>query len=243
MRKKPILLQVAMEVECNTLLKEIENINQKEISGYTFYEGTINGYPIVISLSKVGLIEASSSLTIAIETYHPKLIINYGIAGSTTPSLHVKDIVIATNCININSYKTAYFKKDEGSHPEKWELLTFLSGKPDCFTKYESTKILLDIAKKNPPQGNYLCGTIGSGDVWNQEVDRILFLNEKYHILCEDMESAATYKISKNRNLPVISFKIISDNLLLGEEYNREIGGYLQEYIIQYVKVLIRNIL
>lgn len=241
MKKNPILLQVAMEVECSHLLERMNEVVKREISGYTFYEGKIQNYPIVLSLSKVGLIEASSSLTIGIENYHPKFIINYGIAGATTKDLHVSDMVIATNCININSYKSAFFKASEGIHPEHWELLTFLSGETDRFLSYSSDKRLLDFALKNPPQTNYLCGTIGSGDVWNQEVDRILFFNEKYHILCEDMESVATYTIASHRNIPVISFKMISDNLLLGEEYNREVGLYLQEYVVDYVKRLIEE--
>lgn len=243
MEKSPILLQVAMEVECSCLLKKIDHLVKREIGGYLFYEGMIRNYPVVISLSKVGLIEASSSLTIGIENYHPIAIINYGIAGATTRKLHVSDMVIGTNCVNINSYKSSFSPALGGVHPDKWELLTFLSGETDRFLSYSSDEKLLALALGNPPKTNYLCGTIGSGDVWNQEVDRVLFLNEKYHILCEDMESISTYTIAHHRDIPVISFKMISDNLLLGEEYDREVGIYLQEYVFSYVEKLIGNFL
>ena len=55
------------------------------------------------------------------------------------------------------------------------------------------------------------------------------------------MECVSTYQIAGNRNIPVISFKMISDNILLGEEYNREVGIYLQEYIYLYVSKLIER--
>ena len=35
--------------------------------------------------------------------------------------------------------------------------------------------------------GNVWYGRIGSGDIWNREVDRIMYLNKEYNTLCEDM--------------------------------------------------------
>ena len=66
MNQLPILIQVAMEVECQELLKKIDNLKEVTIKSHKFYEGEINNYKVVISLSKVGLIQASSSITIAI---------------------------------------------------------------------------------------------------------------------------------------------------------------------------------
>ena len=243
MNQLPILIQVAMEVECQELLKKIDNLKEVTIKSHKFYEGEINNYKVVISLSKVGLIQASSSLTIAILKYNPMAIINIGIAGATSKKLHLKDIVIATSCININSYRTPILKENEGSKPNSWELLTFQSGEEDKFMEQLANKELIELTKKiNPKFDNKIYyGRIGSGDCWNREIDRILYLNKKYNILCEDMESIATYTISNQYNIPVISIKMISDNSITGEEYNREVGIYLQEYTLIYLKELIKN--
>lgn len=239
MNNKPILIQVAMEIECQEILKQLNNLKELEINNYKFYKGEFNNYPIIISLSKVGLIQASSSLTIAIKEFNPKIIINTGIAGATSKEIHIKDIVIAESCININSYRTANLKKDEGSNPNKWELITFLSGETDRFIEEKANSKLIELAKTiNNKYGNKYVGRIGSGDIWNNEYDRILYLNKNYNILCEDMESIATYTIANNQNIPVISIKMISDNSLLEEEYNREVGKYLEQYIIEYLNQL-----
>ena len=66
MKEKTILIQVAMEIEAEALQKKLINVQEKTIHGYKFYEGTINNYKIVILLSGVGLINASSAITIAI---------------------------------------------------------------------------------------------------------------------------------------------------------------------------------
>lgn len=237
MNKSTILVVVAMEVEAKVLLEQMSNIKEKNKYGYTFYEGNIEDKNIVILLSGVGLINASSALTTAIIEYNPKTIINYGIAGAMSKDIHTKDIIIATTVSNINSYRTPELKEKEGSNPNNWELLTFLSGETDRYIEYDSNEHLLELTKKiEYLNGNIVYGKIGSGDAWNREVDRILHLNQKYGIICEDMESVAIYRIANKYNIPVISIKIISDNSLIGEGYNRNVGEYLQDYIYNYLK-------
>lgn len=244
MNKKPILIQTAMEVECQEILKKLDDLKEFEIQGYQFYEGRIEEYPIVVSLSKVGLIHTSSSLTLAINRYQPIAIINVGIAGSTSKELHIKDIVIGESCVNMNSYRTSNLKKGEGSNPMEWELLTFLSGQEDKFIIEKASHSLIELTKqiKNQENNKICYGRIGSGDSWNREMDRILFLNQKYDILCEDMEAIATYTLANQWNIPVISLKMISDNSLTGEEYNRDIGKDMQEYVMKYLHQVILDI-
>lgn len=241
MNKNPILIAVAMEVEAKVLLEKISNIKKFEKYGYTFYEGNIQNEKIVILLSGVGVINTSSSITIAITEYNPRAIINYGIAGAMTKNIHTKDIIIGTTISNINSYRTSELKETEGSNPNTWELLTFLSGQPDRYIEYNSDNNLLELTKQiTYSNGNIIYGKIGSGDVWNREVDRINFLNNEYEIICEDMESIAIYQLANKFNIPTISIKIISDNSLIGEEYNRNVGEYLQDYIYKYLSLLIK---
>lgn len=236
-----ILIQVAMEVECQEILKKINNLKEKNISGYKFYEGDILDYKVVVSLLKVGLIEASSSLTVALCNYKIKAIINAGISGATDVNLHIKDIVIATSCININSYRTPYKSKNEGTNPNEWELITFLSGEEDRLIEQKASSYLIDLTKNVNTKYNVYYGIIGSGDVWNNEIDRILYLSEQYNILTEDMEAIATYTIANKWNIPVISIKMISDNSLIKEEYNRSVGIDLQEYVLLYIEEVIKN--
>ena len=244
MNKKPILIQTAMEVECQEILKKLDDLKEVEIQGYQFYEGRIEDYPIVVSLSKVGLIHTSSSLTLAINRYQPIAIINVGIAGATSKELHIKDIVIGESCVNMNSYRTSNLKEGEGSNPMEWELITFLSGQEDKLIIEKSSHSLIELTKqiKNQENNKIYYGRIGSGDSWNREMDRLLFLNQKYDILCEDMEAIATYTLANQWHIPVISLKMISDNSLTGEEYNRDIGKDMQEYVIKYIHQVILHI-
>ena len=193
----------------------------------------------MLLLSNVGLIQTSASLMLAINEYNPIAIINMGIAGSVSPKLHIKDIVIGTECLNINSYKTPIKEKNKGSNSIYWELLTFLSGKEDRLITEYADKELVELTKKIINKTNVYYGKIGSGDCWNREIDKIISLNKNYKIICEDMESIAVYTIANQFKIPVISIKCISDNILTGEEYDRTVGSYIQEYIFNYIKILI----
>lgn len=244
MTKRPILIQTAMKVECQKIINTLDNLQETEIQTYKFYEGTINNYPIIVSLSKVGLIQASASLTIAILKYNPLAIINIGIAGATAKHLHLKDIIVGEKCLNINSYRTGILEEHQGTSPNSWELLTFLSGEEDRLIEQAATPDLIDLTKQIPLSQNQKIyyGKIGSGDVWNREVDRLLYLNKEFNILCEDMEAIATYTLANQANISVISLKMISDNSLTGEEYDREIGQDMQAYALQYLQKLIINL-
>ena len=241
MKTDIILIQCAMEVEAEKIINKLENKKELTIQGYKYYEGTLNKRKTIISLSKVGLIHASASLSLAIDKYHPNIILNIGISGATDKKLHTKDIVITESVININSYRTPYKKEKEGSNPNEWELLTFLSGETDRLIEEKTDKNLLAITKEILKDEKITIGKIGSGDAWNREIDRIIYLNKEYNILCEDMESIATYTIANQNNIPVIAIKMISDNILTGEEYKREVGIELQKVIIKYLEELLKR--
>lgn len=229
-----------MEVECSNILDKLDDVKEIGIQGYKYYEGLLQDKKIVISLSKVGLIHASASLSLAISRFNPSIILNIGIAGATSEYLHTRDIVVGESVININSYRTPYKKKDEGSHSDEWELVTFLSGEEDRLIEEKANSNLLKLTKEIFDSDNVYYGTIGSGDVWNKEIDRIVFLNQNYHILCEDMESIATYTIANKCGIPVLSIKMISDNILTNEEYDRDVGLYLQDYMMKFLLKIIR---
>lgn len=242
MNLKKILVVVAMEVEAKVLLEKLDNYVTIEKLGFTFYEGKIEGVEIIILLSGVGVINASSGMMVAMMEYKPDIVINYGIAGAMSKNIHTRDVVIGTFVSNINSYRTDELKEGEGSIPNTWELMTFLSGEKDRYIEYESNDYLLKFVKDiNYFNGNVIYGKIGSGDCWNREVDRILYLNNKYDILVEDMESIAVYTVCSKYKVPVIAIKIISDNSLIGESYDREVGSYLQNFIYEYLYRLIKT--
>lgn len=244
MEKRPILIVGAMNPEINYLVEKIENCKQSQISVYEFYEGTINNYPVVLVKTGIGLVNASSAVTIAIQKYNPILILNEGTAGGITVNRHKKDIIIGTEVFNINSYKTPYKELGEGSDSRDWELMMFTDGGIDQKTVFKSDESLAQIAysiKDVYKNGSVYTGVIGSGDVWNREKDKLKYLDEKHNVSCEDMESIAIYTVAQNYNIPVLAIKIMSDNELLKEEYEPKVGLYCQEFVYEVILEILAN--
>lgn len=237
--KDAILVVVAMDVEINVLLKRLEKVVEVKKFGFSFYEGYLDDMFVVVALSGVGVINAASCLTVGIMEYNPNKVINYGVAGAMNRDVHTKDIIVGTGVVNINSYKTTNLDIGEGSNPFNWELLTFMNGEEDKFVLYQADKKLIDVARDTEyVNGNVVFGNIASGDVWNNEIDRVMYFNSKYDTLVEDMESISVYNLCNKLDIPVISFKIVSDNRLLGEEYDRNVGIYLEDFLVTYLKKL-----
>ena len=244
MNRRPILIVGALRTETEEIIKKIENCKMIEKTAYNFYEGTIEDYPVVLVKTGVGLVNAASAVTLAIEKYNPILILNEGTAGGITTDRHKKDIIIGKEVFNINSYKSPYKELGEGSDSRDWEFMTFTDGKDDVKTIYKSDERLAEIIysiKDKYTHGNVYTGIIGSGDAWNREKDKLKFLDEKHNVSCEDMEAVAIYIVANNYNIPVLSIKIMSDNELLREDYEPAVGSYMQEFAYEAVVAIIKN--
>ena len=62
-----------------------------------------------------GMSNAAAATALAAERSHPVAIINPGTAGGHEPGLHVYDIVLGTQSVNLGSFKTGYRARGEGA--------------------------------------------------------------------------------------------------------------------------------
>ena len=205
-KKQPIIIQGAMEMEVEELIK-LTNIEKKEnINGFKFYIGHINNYSVIISETQIGIINASMATLIAIQKYNPVAIINQGIAGAHVDYIHINDIVVGEKSININAFITGVKNKGEGSNPFEWQFDT-------RSVEIKGTEKLIDIVKNmKDVKYNLFYGILGGGDIFDREVDRIKWIQEKKNTLCEDNESIAVYTICDRFNIPCIGFRTITNN-------------------------------
>lgn len=233
--KMKILIVASMgDVELNYLKQKLEKKEEKKYNLCTFYEGKMKGKQVILCDAKVGLINAAAATTLAIEKYHPDIIINQGCAGGIDKNVHKSDLVIGIECINITSVRTKYRDIGQGIAVENWELINFLPGEEDRLVPQKCSEKLLNLVKSIESKykyGKVHYGIIGSGDIWNKESDMLINLNKKYGIICEEMESIAVYTIANQYNIPVINIRVISDNEILKEEYERGISYKAQEFV------------
>ncbi len=243
--KRPILIIGAMDVEINFLIDRLENLETNNLNIYNVYKGEIDGYPIIISQSEVGVINSSVITALSIEKYNPLLIINQGTAGGYTRNIHKGDIVIGSECFNIMSAKTPNKGENEGSNSLEWQYVSFTNGGIDKKRTIKADKRLVNFIYKRKNiylNGNIYIGVIGSGDIWNGEKDKIEYLNKKHDVLCEEMEGISVYTVSNNYNIPVVGVRVISNNTILEEEYDELSALKCQKFTYEVIKDLIKEI-
>ncbi len=190
------------------LTKEISLLNKliKAESKVNFCFAKINDNEIYTALTGVGIINAFSSTNSLIEEIHPDIVINIGTAGGHTLDVNDGDIVICDEAIYHGGYVMS------NTPTSTWDVIdeTKIVIKGD-----EKLGKLLD---KNST-AHIRHGATLSGDFFTKDKEMIKSLHSKHHHLCEDMETIAIYKACKEKMIPTIAFRIISNNELRGTLY------------------------
>jgi adenosylhomocysteine nucleosidase len=247
---KPILIQGAMSCEVDQLVLQLKNKKLEKIRSWFFWQGNLNGYPVIISKTNIGAANSAAATAIAIEHFHPVAIINQGLAGGLNTKLHLYDIVIGKETIDLAAFKTPFRSIGQGSNSLEWKPLRLVETKkskskiPDTLRSFQADPKLLSAAvsaKKTYQHGNIFQGNIGSSEIWDNELDRINYLNSQFDVLAEDMETASAAHIAAEFHVPFIGIRVISNNITISDEYKRKASTACQDYVLKVVKLYVRK--
>ena len=224
MKCMKILILGALNKEVS-ILNELINAEIKD----DFCYARINDNEIFSAVTGVGILNAFSSTYSLVEKIHPDIVINIGTAGGHTLEVKDGDIVVCDEAIYHGGYVM------ENTPTSSWNVIedTNLTIKGD-----EKLSKLFALAKSDATVHH---GRTLSGDFFTRDKDVIKTLHNKYHHLCEDMETIAIYKVCKEKMIPAIAYRIISNNELMGTLYEDnvlEVNEKLQTIIVQLLNCL-----
>ncbi|MEC7118609.1 MAG: 5'-methylthioadenosine/S-adenosylhomocysteine nucleosidase [Pseudomonadota bacterium] len=249
--QRPIVIQGAMPVESERMAARLQHVRTETYGGWKFWIGTLDGYPVVISKTLMGMTNAAAATAIAIEKYQPIAIINQGTSGGHDPKLKVYDIVLGQHSANIGAFKTEVQPLGKGSNPLTWTPMDVIANEssldhnPAAMTmrKFPADPTLLSIAKTVQYQkGKLVEGTIGSSDVWNSELDRIQQLHTKYGTSTEEMEAASVAQVAALYQVPYLSVRILSNNITNDGQYDESTADACQDYVLDVAKAYIATL-
>lgn len=242
---QPIIIQGALPVESESMAAKLDNVSIETIGGWKFWKGTYKSYPVIISKTRMGMSNSAAATAIAIQRYQPIAIINQGTSGGHDPALHVFDIVLGKYTTNIGAFRTPKQPVGGGSDSLTWnEAFDVLPDdesdpEPIAIRKFEGDNDLLLAAYKakvNYTKGQVVEGTIGSADVWNNELDRINFFHTRYGTSVEEMEAASVAQIAQQFNVPFLGIRILSNNITNNGAYDPATGEACQDYVLDVVE-------
>jgi adenosylhomocysteine nucleosidase len=250
---RPVVVQGAMQIEVETLAGRLEHATIEKVGGWTFWRGTVDGYPVIVSKTQKGMSNAAAATLLAVERYHPIAIINQGTAGGHDAALHNYDIVLGTTSVNLGAFKSPSRPAGAGSSTLDWSPIDLTaadgsaasSATPRHLATFTGDAALLAAARSvttRYTKGRIVEGVIGSSDVWNDEIDRITRLHAQYGTAAEEMETASAAQIAAQLGVPLLGIRVLSDNALNGNAYDPRTSEACEDYVYQVVKAYIATL-
>ena len=233
----PILIQGALKSELDLLLNEFEVQHTRSIGGFDFFECAYQNRAIIVCRTKIGEINSAIATTLAILTYHPRLIINQGTAGALTHWLNTGDIVIGTRVRYLSQFSTDSDRDADPINPWKSDAYRTVDG--DEISYHTDAELLQNLRSVCKQYGqNVYFDMIGSGDVWTKDPQQIHRSHQQFGVVCEAMECAGAYLAANNLQTPLVSIRAISNNELKSQVYHQSSGALAQQFVLKLLEHL-----
>ena len=188
---------VAMTSEFNLVNVLLEEKHERNVNGFSFVEGRLDGKEVVLAKSGIGKVCAAVGVSEMIREYSPACIINTGVAGGIDASLQVMDIVVGG--------RTVYHDVWCGEGNAYGQV----QGLPAFF---EADDRLLKAALSIGSDVRLLNGLICTGDRFITDRVALNKIKDRFpEGLAVDMESCAMAQVCYLYRVPFLSFRIISD--------------------------------
>ena len=248
--ERPLLVQGAMTIEVQLLASRLQGAREERVGGWTFWRGTVDGHPVVVERTQKGVANAAAATALAVDRYRPAAIINQGTAGGHDPALHVGDIVIGTTAVSLGAFRTPFRESGRGTNPLEWRPidLTAADGSaandPNArrIARFDADARLLATARATTPsytRGRVVEGTIGTSDMWNDELDLVARFHNEYGTSVEEMETASAAQVAKQLQVPFLGIRIVSDNITNGGAYDPNTAEACDDYVYQVIKAYV----
>lgn len=193
---KTIGIICATDDELEPVLK---NINEEQIQTkamLTFHQGKIGVVPVVLVFSGVCKVNAAVATQILIDAFNVDIIINGGTAGGMDPSINLLDTVI--------SERVCYHDVGE-------DILTEYHPYLETVFFHGDAKLLAIAKEYNQDlKHKILFGITVSGEQFIEDEKRDE-INERFHPLSVDMETAGVAHVCYVNNVPFMAVRTITD--------------------------------
>lgn len=244
-RQPSILIQGAMDTETEYLIGHLAGAECIRLGNWDFHTGFLgkNKEPVIISRTYQGMVNAAAATSLALVHFAPKAVINQGIGGGHDTRFHRGDIVLGERVVPMGAVMRHFSGSGAGIdetdfEPLRIEIYNRAKGKTEKVPDFGCDKELLSIAEKVETPYRTGRGILGSADEWNNQLDRIALLRERYRTAVEDMESAAPAQLCLSYGIPFIGIRILSNSIVNGEDFDESVGIDGQKYILSYVEAL-----
>lgn len=235
-----ILVQGAMETETDYLAGQLADAVCVTVGNWKYTAGFLGErrVPVIVSRTYQGMVNAAAATVLALTHFLPRAVINQGIAGGHAKELHVGDLVIGEKVVPMGAVMQEFRPEGDGIAPLGFTplFLEVADGKrAEKVFEFPCDERLIAAAERVETGLKRYRGVLGSADEWNNQIDWIAVMRERYHTASEDMESAAVAQMCKSFHVPFIGIRIISNSIVNGEEFDESTALLGQKFVADYI--------
>ena len=180
---------IAMQSEADILLDQMKIHRSLTVSGKKIHVGTAFGKEIAVCVCGVGKVNAALGAQLLVSKFDAAKLLNFGVAGGLNKGTEL--------CGVYQIGEAVQFDFD----------LTQLNGtKIGTLDEYAENYLKLNLSHLNIPKKK-----LGSADRFNDSAEDYKLLTAELKADIRDMEGAAIVQVAYSAQLPVFSFKAISD--------------------------------
>lgn len=191
----------ALQIEVELLVEKLQNRREAVRAGSTYYEGILEGLPVVVVQCGVGKVNAAVSAQVLCSCYGVTHLVNTGIAGSLDARLDIGDLLISQDAMYHDFDVTAF------GYP-----MGKVAGMD--VTAFPADETLIACARavaEAVHPGHVVPGRVASGDQFvcsNEQKERIIAVTQAQ---CTEMEGAAIAQTAYRNGVPFVILRAISD--------------------------------
>jgi len=192
----------AMDQEVAKLKEMMQDVKVVKKASREFYEGTLNGTPVVVVQAGVGKVNAACTTQAMIDAFPVSHVINTGIAGSLQAKIDIGDIVLATDAVE-HDMEASVFGYKPGQIPGM-EVFSFSADE-------KMRKLAEESCRKVNPDISVYEGRVVTGDQFICSKEKKQWLTDTFQGYCTEMEGAAIAHAAYLNKIPFLIVRAISD--------------------------------
>ena len=179
---------IAMESEAKAVFDNLTDVKETKAHGKKVVLGDLFGERVAVVVCGVGKVNAGAGAQYAIDVLNADCIINLGVAGGLNDDMEIANIY----CID------AVVQYD-------FDLVQLNGTTIGTLNEFDKPYIPLKTCDL------FKCKKLGTGDRFNDDKNDFLLLTKTLGADVRDMECGAIAQVCHHANVPLYSFKAISD--------------------------------
>lgn len=232
----------ALAEEQQGLLELLQQPEKTRHAGRDFWQGRLHGQPVVLALSRIGKVSATTTSVALIERFKVDRIVFTGVAGGLGEGVQVGDVVVADSFVQHDLDVSPLFPR--------YEVPLYGQARFSCDKVL--TALLLQAARAGleslalPARTLLHHGLIASGDRFvsgaaEARTLRAALSHGGHETLAVEMEGAAVAQVCFDYGLPFAAVRTISDRA--DDTAHVDFSVFVKDVASRYAQTILRELM